>query len=133
VPAAQLVHSDEPAVAENVPTVQEVQSLIEVLPIVEVVPAGHDAHVVDRVISSATAPARAYFPAGHALVSGPVHESFVSPIVEPYFPAGQGVHVAEPSREYVPYPQGPEHLSSAPVPKRPAAQFEQEVEPCFDH
>ena len=109
MPAAQLVHSDEPAVAENVPTVQEVQSLIEVLPIVEVVPAGHDAHVVDRVISSATAPARAYFPAGHALVSGPEHESLVSPIVEPYFPAGQGVHVAEPSREYVPYPQGPEH------------------------
>ena len=109
MPAAQLVHSDEPSVAENVPTVQEVQSLIEVLPIVEVVPAGHDAHVVDRVISSATAPARAYFPAGHALVSEFVHESLVSPIVEPYFPAGQGVHVAAPDREYVPYPQGPEH------------------------
>ena len=111
MPAAQLVHSDEPTVAENVPTVQEVQSLIEVLPIVEVVPAGHDAHVVDRVLSSATAPARAYFPAGHAplLVSGPEHESLVSPIVEPNFPAGQGVHVAAPDREYVPYPQGPEH------------------------
>jgi len=100
------VHSDEPAVAENVPTVQEVQSLIEVLPIVEVVPAGHDAHVVDRVISSATAPARAYFPAGLALVSGPVHESLVSPIVEPYFPAGQGVHAVveevAPETAYVP-------------------------------
>ena len=103
------MHSGEPAVAENVPTVQEVQSLIEVLPLVEVVPAGQDAHVVDRVLSLATAPARAYFPAGHALVSEFVHESLVSPIVEPYFPAGQGVHVAEPSREYVPYPQGPEH------------------------
>ena len=106
MPAAQLVHSDEPAVAENVPTVQEVH---EVLPLVDLVPAGHDAHVVDRVISSATAPARAYFPAGHALVSGPVHESLVSSIFEPYFPAGQGVHVAAPDREYVPYPQGPEH------------------------
>ena len=101
------MHKDEPAVAENVPTLQKKQSLIEVLPLVEVVPAGHNAHVVDRVLSSATAPARAYLPAGH--VTTPVQESLVSPIVEPNFPAGQGVHVAAPGREYVPYPQGPEH------------------------
>ena len=109
MPAAQFVHSDEPADAENVPTLQEVQSLLEVLPLLEVVPAGHDAHVVDRVISSETAPARAYLPAGHKLVSDPEHASLVCPIAEPYFPAGQGVHVAAPDREYVPYPQGPEH------------------------
>jgi hypothetical protein len=75
-----------------------------------VVPAGQDAHVVDRVLSLATAPARAYLPARHApLVSGPEQVAIVSPIVEPKVPAGQGVHVAEPSREYVPNPQGPEH------------------------
>ena len=100
------MHSDEPADAENVPTLQEVQSLLEVLPLLEVVPAGHDAHVVDRVISSETAPARAYLPAGHKLVSDPEHASLVSPIVEPYFPAGQGVHAVvdevAPETAYVP-------------------------------
>ena len=102
------MHSDEPAVAENSPAGQEVQSLIEVLPLLEVVPAGHDAHVVDRVLSSATAPARAYLPAGRcpALVSDPEHASLVSPIVEPYFPAGQGVHAVvdevAPETAYVP-------------------------------
>ena len=103
MPAAQSVHLDEPAVAENLPAVQEVH---EVLPLVEVVPAGHDAHVVDRVLSSATAPARAYLPAGHVLVSDPEHESLVSPIVVPYFPAGQGVHAVvdevAPETAYVP-------------------------------
>ena len=98
------MHDDEPAVAENVPTLQEVQSLLEVLPLSEVVPAGQDAHVVDRVLSSATAPARAYLPAGH--VTTPVQESLVSPIVEPYFPAGQGVHAVvdevAPETAYVP-------------------------------
>ena len=83
--------------------------MIEILSLFEVVPAGQDAHVVNRVLSLATAPARAYLPAGHALVSGPEHASLVSPIASPNFPAGQGVHVAAPVREYVPNPQGPEH------------------------
>ena len=85
--------------------------MIEILSLFEVVPAGQDAHVVNRVLTLATAPARAYLPAGHspAPVSGPEHASVGSPIVEPNFPAGQGVHVAAPVREYVPNPQGPEH------------------------
>ncbi len=80
--------------------------MIEILALLEVVPAGQDAHVVNRVLSLATAPARAYLPAGHALVSGPEHASLVSPIVEPYFPAGQGVHAVvdevAPETAYVP-------------------------------
>jgi len=55
------------------------------------------------------------------------------PVVEPYVPAGQDEHVAEPANEYVPKPHGPEHWSSAPVPYRPAAHGEHVVEPAAAH
>ena len=103
------------------------------LPKVEVVPTGQEAQVDERVMSSATAPARAYLPAGQPAVRAAVHVATVRPSVEPYLPAWQGVHVADPAREYVPYPHRPEHWSVVPEPNRPAAQSLHVVDPADEY
>jgi len=87
VPAGQNVHDVEPA--NEYEPVAQIPQTVESLTVLEV------------------APARALLPAGHETV--PVQVATWRPVVEPYVPAGQDVHVAEPANEYVPVEQAPVH------------------------
>jgi len=80
-PGAQSEHDAEPAAA-HVPGRQWMQILFD-----KYIPPGQLAHTVERDVSDDVAPGRAYLPVGHE--TSPEQLLEVSPVVEPYFPAGQ--------------------------------------------
>jgi hypothetical protein len=72
-----------------------VHSAKDMLPSAEIVPAGQLAHTVGDDRSNDGALGIAYLPAGHVI--GPEQLLEVSPVSEPYLPAGQAVQTALPA------------------------------------
>jgi hypothetical protein len=92
-PGAQSEHVAEPAAA-HVPGLHGVQ----VIAFDDAdVPAGQLAQILESVHKFDVAPGKAYFPRGQEIVL--VQLLDVSPVVEPYVPAGQRVQVADPAVE----------------------------------
>ncbi len=92
LPAAHKVHVMPSVVYE--PTGQELQSVGDVLPAAEILPAGQLKHAPASVL--AVAAALAYLPAAQFVI-GPEQALEGKPVVEPKVPGGQSVHVPVPA------------------------------------
>jgi hypothetical protein len=137
LPAGQSEQVESP-LSEYLPSPHVLHCVFDVLPNVEIVPAGHKAQTFVFEIVLDCAPRRAYLPAEQVI--DPVHVDVVKPVEEPYVPAGQSVQVNSPAIAYFPNGQivHPAALlvpDPVTVPAYPGAQIvqaEMEILPVED-